>query len=56
MPKVGLLSKDWKSLFGTNKTQEASSLDLVRDPVFLFKYDLPLAIFSPLQEAGDGLL
>ena len=56
-PTISLLSKDSESLLGMNKTQEASSLDLEIDPVFLFKYNVPLAlvIFSPLQEAGNEL-
>lgn len=54
MPRIGLLPKDSESLLRMNKTQEASSLDLERDPVFLFKYNLPLAIFSPIQEARNG--
>ena len=55
MPKAGLLANDSESLLRMNKTQEASSLDLgVDSSVFLFKYNLPLAIVSPLQEAGTG--
>lgn len=56
-PRVGLLSKGSGSLLGMSETQEASSLDSEIDPVFLFKYNLPLALamFSPLQEAGNEL-
>ena len=55
MPRAGLLANDSESLLRMNKTQEAFSLDLgVDSSVFLFKYNLPLAIFSPSQEAGNG--
>lgn len=55
MLRVGLLATDSESLLRINKTQEASSLDSDREsPSFSVKYIIPWAIFSPLQEAGNG--
>lgn len=55
MPKVGLLANDSESLLRMNRTQEASSLVFgIDSSVSLFNYNLPLAIVSPLQEAGNG--
>lgn len=54
-PRDGLLANDSESLLRMNKTQEASSLGLgIGSSVFPFKYNLPWAIFSPPQEAGNG--